>query len=334
MRKWAVAFGLLVAVFVISRCFFTVDRTEYVYVTELGRHVATYDGGRDEDAGLHARWPWPVQSVHVLDRRLQVFDLPEAELLTHDPRGNTIDRTLTMVAYVCWRIGDADSVDRFIRRVGTPDQAKAVLSQRLSSQLGAAVGRLEMDDLVSVEAGKVDGTMRALRRRLVDDLKNQAREEYGIDLVDVRLRRHGYPPAVRPAIFERIASERNKKVAEYQGEGDQLAARIRSEAERDARQIVADARAREQQLKGRADAEADRIRNDAHARDPDFYAFLKKLENYQRILGDNKTVLLLSGHREWFDLLFNPPKPGGSGGAGKPLAVQPPRADPPSTGGP
>src|SRR5437016_4240210 len=85
---------------VLSTLLVPVDRTEFVYVTQFGRHVTTYDGARDEDAGLHGRWPWPVQSVQVLDRRLQVFDLPATELLTHDPRGQTIDRTLTITPYV------------------------------------------------------------------------------------------------------------------------------------------------------------------------------------------------------------------------------------------
>src|SRR5208337_4921626 len=78
----------------------------------------------------------------------------------------------------------------------------------------------------------------------------------------------------------------------------------------DARILLADAHATEQKLKGEADAEADRIRNQAQSKDVAFYTFLKKLEEYQRILGDNKTVLLLSSHREIFDLLFKPPDPG------------------------
>src|SRR5437660_195942 len=82
--------------------------------------------------------------------------------------------------------------------------------------------------------------------RLLEGLQATARRDYGIELVDVRLRRHSYPLAVRQAIFDRIVSERNKKVAEYQSEGAQLAANIKSEAERDARYLLTEARAREQ----------------------------------------------------------------------------------------
>jgi membrane protease subunit HflC len=302
-------------------CLLIVERAEFVYVTQFGRHVVTYDG--ESEAGLRFRLPWPIQSVQRLDHRLQVFDLPGAELLTHDPKGQTIDKTLTIDAYVCWRIADPAGVDRFLRTVGTSDRAKAILGQRISSRLGAEIGNMKLDDLISVApAQEVEERMDKLRRRLLEtsssgdggtagreNLKEHAQKAYGINIVDIRLRRFNYPTQVRDAIFERIRSERNKKVADYQSEGAQLAENIKSQAESEARTILADARAQEQRLKGQADAEADRIRNQAHSKDVAFYAFLKKLEEYQRILGDNKTVLLLSAHRDLFDVLFKPPNP-------------------------
>src|SRR5229473_6568635 len=126
MRKTALSlFALLVIVFIGYLSTFTVDRTELVYVTQFGRLVGVYDGAKD--AGLHWRWPWPVQSVQRLDRRLQVFDLPEIELLTRDDKGETIDKTITVDAYVCWRIDGEQGVRHFIRALGTPDRAEEVL---------------------------------------------------------------------------------------------------------------------------------------------------------------------------------------------------------------
>src|SRR5436309_1533163 len=122
----------------LSSCPFTVDQAEYVYVTQFGRPVATLDGGTN--AGLHVKLPWPIQTVQRLDRRVQMFDLPPAELLTHDPRGQTIDRTLTVKALVCWRIAGRDGAGRFLSTVGTPEQARAVLGQRVSGRLGAVLG--------------------------------------------------------------------------------------------------------------------------------------------------------------------------------------------------
>jgi membrane protease subunit HflC len=289
-------------------CLFTVDRTEFVYLTQFGRHVETFDGADPAQAGLHLKWPWPVQSVQALDRRLQFFDLPGAELLTRDPRGNTIDKTLTIDAYVCWRIADKEGVDRFLRSVGTPDGARAILSQRINSELGAAIGQMELDSLISTERGKVEKARTILHDRLLYESK-ASEAEYGIRVVDVRLRRFNHPPAVREAIFERIRSERQKKVADYQSDGERQAADIRSAGERRVSELKAEAEAEALRLRGRADAEADRIRNEAARQDPQFYAFLKKLEDYRRILGDGKSVLLLSTHREMFDLLFKPPTP-------------------------
>ena len=145
------------------------------------------------------------------------------------------------------------------------------------------------------------------RTKTAGGLKKHLNDTYGIDLVDVRIRRLSYPPQVREAIFDRIRSERNKKVADYQSEGAKLATDIRTQSEFQERSLLAEAHANERRIKGEADAQADRIRNEAHAKDPSFYAFLKKLEEYQKILGDNKTLLLLSSQRELFDLLLKPP---------------------------
>ncbi len=316
--KLALVLLLAAAAVLVRQSLFAVDRTEFVYLTQLGRPVRTYDGANPDDAGLHVKWPWPVQSVQRLDRRLQYFDLPGAELLTRDPKGNTIDKTLTVDAYVCWRIDDGPGgVDRFIRSVGTPEGARAILGQRINSELGAAVGRLELDDLVSTEPGKVDARRDALRTQLLDGgatpLREAARRDYGIDVVDVRLRRTNHPVAVRQAIFDRIVSERDKKVADYRSEGERQAADIKSAGERRVAELRSRAEADAVRLRGQADAETDRIRNEAASKDPQFYAFLRKLEEYQRVLGDNKTMLLLSTHRELFDTLFQPPAPKAGG---------------------
>jgi membrane protease subunit HflC len=226
---------------------------------------------------------------------------------------------------VCWRIADKKvdekAVDRFIRAVGTSEQARTLLRQQVSSELGAAVARMELDDLISVEPDKVERNRELLRDRLMlgrgvggettlvgPGLRERALADYGIELIDIRVRRVSHPPAVSEAIFARIRSEREKKVADYESQGKKEADDIRTAADRKAREIVAEARAEESRIKGQADADSDRIRNEAFKKDPEFYAFLKKLEEYQRILGD-KSVLLLSTHRGLFDMLLEPPRP-------------------------
>ena len=306
---------LVSALLLLRWSFYTVDAGEYAYVTVFGRPVATWDGADPEQAGLHVGWPWPFQVVQRLDRRVQLFDLPATELLTHDPEGKTIDKTLSVEAYALWQITDRDAVDRFIRTMGSPEKARAVLGPRINSQLGAEIGQMRMDNLVSTDAGRqggrtrVDDTLEDLTATLLGRLRRQVREEYGIDLVDIRLRRFSHPSEVRASIFERIRSERRKKVTEYQSEGDRQARNIESDADAKVTEMLAKARFEETTLKGKAETEALRIRNRAQSEDPEFYAFLKQMEKLQSILSENRSVLLLSTHRSIFDLLFQPPRP-------------------------
>ena len=100
MRFLAIVAFCLVFLDVAATSFVAVDASEYAYVTQFGRPVTVYDGATA--AGLHWKLPWPIQSAIRLDRRLQIFDLPTPELLTHDAAGKTIDRTLSVSAYVCW----------------------------------------------------------------------------------------------------------------------------------------------------------------------------------------------------------------------------------------
>lgn len=304
MRIFLGIAALAVLALLARLCVFTVDRSEYVYLTLAGKPIATYDGATQ--AGLYVRWPAPIQSIERLDRRLQVFDLPATEQLTRDAVGQTIDRTLTVEGYVCWRIADATGVDRFIRTVGTPDRARQLLSQQISSQLSAEIGKMRLDEFVSDSPGQVDRGMADLRQRLLGEL-GSAQGDYGIEVVDIRLRRYNYPEEVRPDINARIVSERNKKKAEYESEATVKVGKINADADRTVKQIDAEAQAEAKRIMSRADAEADRIRNEAFSKDTEFYVFLKKLEEYGNILGNNRTVLLLSSHRELFDLLFSPP---------------------------
>jgi membrane protease subunit HflC len=324
MRVVYAILGVVVLVVLLRMSAFTVDPTEFVYLTQFGAPVATYDGGaRDSDAGLHFRWPWPIQSLQRLDRRLQQFDLPSTELLTHDAEGKGVDQTLTVDAYVCWRIlgkdDDPDAVDRFVRRVGTPEQAQIILDKHIRGQLGALVAGMPLNDLVSTDTlpsgeRRVDATMDRLRSRLVTDLQVWARREYGVEVVDIRLRRINYPLQVREAIFNRIRSERDRKAEAHRSDGDKQARDIRSAAEQKRRELLAKARATERTLKSEAETEADLIRSRAYSQDPKFYAFLKQLDKMQSILGENKTLLLLSTRRPIFDLLFQPPLPDAPGG--------------------
>jgi len=292
---------------------YSVDQSEFAYVTQFGRPVDTIDGA--EDAGLHLKLPWPIQSVQRIDRRLQMFDLLGAELPTLDKKGQTIDKMLTVDGYVCWRIADKTGVDRFIRTIGTPERARAILGPVIGGRVGAVISKMPLDQLIHVAPSdqpqavdlRADKLQAALLGGGADDLRRQVRDEYGIELVDVRLRRLNYPESVRPAIFERIRSERKRKAGDIESAGEQQARKIRADAERDAEIIRATAQANAELTRKKADADADRIRNEAHAQDREFYTFLQKLETYKQMLGKTSDVLLLSSKHPLFQLMLNPP---------------------------
>jgi membrane protease subunit HflC len=313
MRTLSIIVVLLIGVVVARWSLFTVDASEYVYATIFGRPVATYDGSDADEAGLHLGWPWPIAGLQRLDRRTQIFDLPATELLTHDPEGKTTDRTLSVEAFVLWKIADSKAVDQFVKRIGSAEKARMIIGPRINSQLGAAIGAMRMDDLVSTDAGpngtRVDDTIGKLRASLLDNLGKEMRDKYGIDLIDIRLRRFSHPTEVRASIFKRIESERFKKAKEYQAEGELEAAKIASKVEQETRTLLAEAKLKEEEIKSKADAKALQLRNQAQSQDPEFFAFLKQMDKLQSILGDTKSTLLLSTHRSMFDLLFNPPRP-------------------------
>ncbi len=291
---------------------FAVDQAEFAYVTQFGKPVETVDGA--SDAGLHFKLPWPVQSVQRIDRRLQMFDLPGAELPTYDPQGQTIDKMLTVDGYVCWQIADKDGVDLFIRTVGTPERAKAILGPRIGGRVGAVISKMPLEELIHVVTPNdpgIEARMQRVQRALLgegdDSLVQQVRHEYGIELVDVRLRRFNYPDSVRPAIFERIRSERKRKATDYDTDGEKRAREIRSAAERDAEIMRATAQAKAEFTRKQAEVEADKIRNEAHSKDREFYVFLQKLESYKQMLSRTSDLLLLSSRHPLFQLLLNPP---------------------------
>jgi membrane protease subunit HflC len=312
MRRFLLYFALPALLLVWGRtAFYAVDYAEFAYVTRFGEPVGTRDG--ETDAGLHLKLPWPIDSVLRVDRRLQAFDLPATESLTRDPTTGTVDKTLTVDAFVTWRVPDAAAADRFVRSVGTPEQVKRVLAPQITGRLAAIVSGLSLDQLIAV-AADADADRRAAelqQKLLADDLQAKLRQEYGVEVVTLRVRRLSYPEAVRTSIYERIRSERARKVAEYENQGRKEAADVLSKADQDRRRIESDARAKKQLIEGQADVDADRLRNEAHAKDPEFYAFLQRLKAMQAALADTKDVLLLSLNHDLFKVLREPQKNGG-----------------------
>jgi modulator of FtsH protease HflC len=286
-KRAAIKTGLaaiaLIALVAAVRTVVIVDQAEAVYITEFGRPVRLI-----EEPGLHFKWPH--QSRRGFDRRLQVDAPPAREMLTRDKKN------LEVAWYVGWKVAD---VDRFLRSVRTIPDASARLEDMAASVLAAELGGRDLADLVKVGD---DSALARLMEGVTGRIGEQAEKEYGVAVVDCRLRRLNYPEEVRSAVFEQIRSERRRVAAATRAEGESQARQIRSATDRERARVVAEAEADAARLVGEGEALATRIANDAHAADPAFYQFLKTLEAYRGAL-DKKTTLVLSADNAFLKLL-------------------------------
>ncbi len=343
-RSLALLVFVLVALWA-RTAFYTVDAAEFVYVTRFGDPITVHDGGTH--AGLHLKAPWPVDSVLRIDRRVQSFDLPAVEALTRDPVTRTVDKTLAVDAFVTWKIPDPDAADRFVKTVRTPEQAKKILGPLINGRLAAVISTMPIEDLIGVtdaqhtlaalggglvagfpepvfrpdDARLIDERTERVRRRLLgeesltggtatagDSIRAKAKE-YGIEVIDIRVRRFSYPEAVRSSIAERIRSERAKKVADYESDARRRAADITTDADRAARLVEADAQAQKTVIEGQANADAARVRAAAYAQDREFYLFLEQLRSFQAMLADTRDTLLLTTKHPLLRIIQGPPEP-------------------------
>jgi membrane protease subunit HflC len=271
-----------------------VDETQFVLVTDFGRPVAVY-GDDAGEAGLHAKWPW--QSTVAIDRRLQLAEPPAREVITGDKRN------LDVAPFFLWRVADAV---RFVRSAGSLDTAEARLDERLAAALSEAIGQVKAETLASTDPAVWN--LDALLERIRDALAGPARQELGVELVDVRLRQFNPPLEVRPAIFDLIRSERRQVAATLRAEGEAEYLTITSAADRERDAILATGAAEAERIRGRGEAEATRILNAAHAQDPRFYEFLRTLEAFRSIL-DERTTVVLSASSPLLRLLVQGPSP-------------------------
>src|SRR4051794_9653517 len=192
MKRFLLIAGMLLLALWVRSAVYTVDHAEFVYVTRFGAKEAVHDGAAA--AGLKVKAPWPIDAVQRIDRRVQSFDLPAVESLTRDPVNRTVDKTLAVDAFVTWKIPDAEAADRFVKAVRTPEQARKILGPLVNGRLAALISTLPLDDLISVaDPAAVDERAERVRRQLLgeagNDLRAQARAEYGIEILDIRLRR-------------------------------------------------------------------------------------------------------------------------------------------------
>jgi membrane protease subunit HflC len=281
-------------------CFFVVDQTEFGIVLRFGDPVLTC-----VEPGLRVKWPWPVDTVVRLDNRLMVLENPgpgepAKEYLTQDEQAG-IGKNVMVTTYTCWRIKpDADSVLTFLETMGNRASAEARLGDVVVSEFGAALGRNDFSVLISTDQSQRGWSefMEAIR----DRCRRRVENDYGIEIVDVRIQRLNFPDQNRRNVFDRMRAERETIASRYRSEGEEQATAIRARANREKEEILAEANKQAEITRGRADAEAARIYAQAYSQDPEFYEFVRTLEAYEHAL-DEKTVAILSADSQFLRLL-------------------------------
>jgi membrane protease subunit HflC len=264
--------------------FYTVSEADLVIVTLFGRPTRTV-----ADAGLHVKWPF--ESVLRFDRRLMVYDPGSSEFLTKDKKN------LVLGSAVCWRILDPA---RFLQTVGDSAGAESRLHDVVWSTLAAALGRVDLVDLLSVEPGHA--RIQGLADQVRTAASSETEQRFGIALIDVQLKRVNFPEQNKAAVFARMRAERERIAKEYRARGEESAIKLRAEADRQRDQLLAEAYRDAEKLKGEGDAAAARIYGEAYAKNPQFYKFTRTLESYKKILND-KTSIILSSDSDLLKLL-------------------------------
>ncbi len=320
MKLWLFTLlGILLLIWLAGSALLFVDQAEYVYVTQFGKHVASYDG--ENEAGLHFKLPWPFQSALRLDRRLQTLDVPTQELIIRDydePTKSYKQLQMTFDVYVCWRIAkkspEVDPLDQFVRSFGTVERAQAYLRSEAVSRMKIALSGLLMTQLVNIDEDQLQAGERMLRLR--ESLAEPA-AKFGIEVVDVRLRRFNQPIQVRGSFFEKIRKERDREANVYRNQADELERTILAEGETEAGRILADAKATSERLGGQAEVESIVILNEAYREAPELYQFIRMLASYKQMFGDDKTQLVISLDHPLLSLFKD--QPWLNGGMLKPL---------------
>ena len=316
-----IGFGILAVVIllVLAGTFYTLQEGQQAVIVQFGRPV----GAPVTEAGLHVKLPF-VQEVRRFEKRLLIWDGDPNQIPTKGREFIWVDTTAR------WRIADAK---KFLENVATEAGARSRLDDIIDSVVRDQVSASELVELVRsaswvVPEGEVLEEVPAevreeLKKQVIrgrEDLTRtiltEARKvipQYGIELVDVRIKRLNYVESVREKVYARMISERKRIAARFRSEGEGRSAEILGTMEKELRQIRSAAYRRAQEIRGKADAEATRVYGDAYNRNPEFYAFSRTLEAYKE--GQNKnSVVILTTDSDYYRYL----KRSGVTAAGRP----------------
>ena len=271
MSRAAAILAIVAAVvlLLLGGAFFTVNQTQQALVVQLGepKRVIT-------EPGLQVKIPL-FQNVQYFDSRILDVSVVADEIIAGDQKRFVAD------SFARYRIVDPL---KFYQTVRDEYGARSQLAAIITSRLRRVVGGQTFSRVLSEDRG-------AIMRQIRDEANAEA-SRFGIDIIDVRIRRADLPEQNAQAIYQRMQSEREREAREFRAQGAEAAQRIRARAERDRTVMIAEAERDAQKLRGEGDAEASRIYAQAFSRDPEFYAFSRSLDAYREALGSDTTILL------------------------------------------
>lgn len=264
-------FLIIGAFILIKSVTFIVQEWEQVIVIELGKPKRTVT-----KAGLHFKLPF-VENVVRFEKRLLEYDAEPRALITGDKQQVVVDN------YSRWKIVDPL---QFYQSLRTVNGAVSRLDDVIYSALREVLGQHTLTELISVKRSEL------CEKALVISNETIKREGYGIEIVDVRIKRADLPEKNTRNVFARMRTEREQMAKKYRAEGEEEAIKIRSQAEREARIISANAKKESEILRGTGDAESTKIYAQAYNQDPDFYEFVRTLDSYKKIFEKESTMYL------------------------------------------
>ena len=272
-------FFILIAIVGLSTVF-TVDETRQVVILQFGEPVRII-----KTPGLYFKLPAPLQVAQRFDDRLLEYDVPPEEILSKDKKSLIVDN------YVRWRIIDPLL---FLQTVQTEPIAKTRIDDIVYSELRRELGTHNMSEIITES--------REIIMEKVTRESAIATKPYGIEVVDVRLKRVDLPQNNEQSIYRRMQAERIRQANKFRSEGEEESQKIKASTDKDKTIILANAYKEAEEVKGEGEAKAVDIYARAFSKDPDFYEFYRTLETYKIIL-DKKTTLVLPTNSKLFDIL-------------------------------
>lgn len=270
MKTNSIIILIVLIVIVIRMTVYTVDEINQTVVLQFGRPVKTVT-----EAGLHFKLPWPIQTTTFFEKRILSYDSAPTEILTKDKKNLNVDN------FAKWRISDPL---KFYVTVSDENGAQARLDDIIYSELREALGLHYLDEIVT--------SKRAELMEMVTQASDSSAQDYGIEVIDVRIKRADLPEQNERSVYQRMRAERKRIANKYRSEGDEEALKIRAVTDSLKVSIMAEAYRTSKIIRGKAEAEAIQIYAKAFNRDPDFYDFFRTLEAYKTII-DSNTVLVL-----------------------------------------